>query len=163
MMNPIENTFGWEYARNGDLLRKVLGEYPSFHDSSVRSFCMQRARRAAVDGAGNALPPGCDRDLVDLKLEIVHNRFGPRPPEGGSDYIVTVELRNISKAEIDIVAMVEEAWIMDIKLTKTDDNFVKFDLNPNIGLDVVVTCSEVCVTSIRPFNRDTPFDRDSLV
>jgi YD repeat-containing protein len=48
-MNSSENTFGWEFARNGKLLPNVLGEYPSFHDSSVRSFCMRRARRSFVE------------------------------------------------------------------------------------------------------------------
>jgi Immunity protein 50 len=154
-MSPSENTFGWEFARNGELLRKVLGEYPSFHDSAVRSFCMRRARRSFVDDEGKPLPPGCERDLVDLTLEIAHNRFGPRPPESGSDYLISVELLNIKAADIDIMAMVEEAWIRDVNLTKTDNGLVRFDLNPNIGLDIVVTCHEVIVKSIQPYDRDT--------
>jgi Immunity protein 50 len=156
-MNPSENTFGWEFARNGKLLQNVLGEYPSFHDSSVRSFCMRRARRSFVDDEGKPLPPGCDRDLVDLTLEIAHNRFGPRPPEGDSDYIVTVDLLNIREVDIDINAMLEEAWIRDVNLTKMDNRLVRFDLNPNIGLDIAVTCHEVIVKSIRTYDRDTLF------
>jgi hypothetical protein len=108
-ITTTEKTFGWEFARNGKLLETVLGEYPSFHDSSVRSFCMQRARRSLVDDEGKLLPPGCDRDLVDLTLVIAHNCFGPRAPEGASDYLITVNLLNITAGEIDINAMLEEA------------------------------------------------------
>ncbi|MFC0694946.1 Imm50 family immunity protein [Paraburkholderia humisilvae] len=154
-MNSSENTFGWEIARYGKLLLNVLGEYPSFHDSSIRSFCMRRARRSLVDDKGSPLPPGCDRDLVDLTLEIAHNRYGPRPSEGNSDYLVTVNLLNITTGEIDINAMLEEAWIRDINLVKMDDGLVRFDLNPNLGLDLVVTCHEVIVESIQPYDRDT--------
>ncbi|MBN3759432.1 hypothetical protein [Burkholderia sp. Ac-20365] len=106
------------------------------------------------DDEGKPLPPGCDRDLVDLTLEIAHNCFGPRPPEGGSDYIVTVDLLNITKTDIDINAMIEEAWIRDVNLTKMDNGLIRFDLNPNIGLDIVVACHEVTVESIRPYDRD---------
>lgn len=147
-------TFGWEFARNGKLLRNVLGEYPSFHDSSIRSLCMQRARRSLVDEKGIPLPTGCDRDLVDLTLEIAHNRFGPRPPAGDSDYLITVKLLDITTGEIDIKAMLEEAWVRDINISKMDDGLVKFDLNPNLGLDLVVTCHEVIVESIQPYDRD---------
>ncbi len=115
---------------------------------------MRRARRSLVDDKGNSLPPGCDRDLVDLTLEIAHNRFGPRPSEGDLDYLVTVKLLNITKGEIDINAMLEEAWIRDINLAKMDDGLVRFDLNPNLGLDLVVTCHEVIVESIQPYDRD---------
>ncbi|CAB3763803.1 hypothetical protein LMG29542_04701 [Paraburkholderia humisilvae] len=116
---------------------------------------MRRARRSLVDDKGSPLPPGCDRDLVDLTLEIAHNRYGPRPSEGNSDYLVTVNLLNITTGEIDINAMLEEAWIRDINLVKMDDGLVRFDLNPNLGLDLVVTCHEVIVESIQPYDRDT--------
>jgi hypothetical protein len=152
-MNSSENTFGWEFSRNGELLRTVFGEYPSFHDSSVRSFCMRRARRSFVDDEGKPLPPGCDRDLVDLVLEIAHNRFGPRRSEGGSDYLITVNLLNITAGEIDIDAMLEEAWIMDINLTQMDNGLVRFDLNPNLGLDIIVTCQEIVIAAIQPYDR----------
>jgi hypothetical protein len=118
---------------------------------------MRRARRSFVEDEGKLLPPGCDRDLVDLTLEIAHNRFGPRRPEGGSDYIVTVDLLNIKTADIDINAMLEEAWIRDVNVTKMEDGLVRFDLNPNIGLDIVVTCHAIIVESIWPYDRDTLF------
>lgn len=115
---------------------------------------MQRARRSLVDEKGIPLPTGCDRDLVDLTLEIAHNRFGPRPPAGDSDYLITVKLLDITTGEIDIKAMLEEAWVRDINISKMDDGLVKFDLNPNLGLDLVVTCHEVIVESIQPYDRD---------
>ncbi|KXU87327.1 hypothetical protein CR51_35435 [Caballeronia megalochromosomata] len=98
--------------------------------------------------------PGCDRDFVDLILEIFHNRFGPRPAEGDSDYLVTVKFLNVKTAEIDANAMMEEAWIRDINLTREPNGSIKFDLNPNLGLDIVLTCEQVIVEAIEPYDRD---------
>ncbi|WP_244813607.1 Imm50 family immunity protein [Caballeronia sp. Lep1P3] len=152
-MNDDENTFGWELAKYGDLLRKVLGSYPSFHDSAVRALTIQRARLSYRDENGEALLPGQSRDLVDVSLEILHNRYGPRPETGQPDYIVKLQLRTVRSGEIDLNAMLEEAWIRDITLTKAENGLVKFDLNPNIGLDLVLLCEEVIVQSIEPYER----------
>lgn len=154
IMEDRENTFGWEFAKYGGLLLKALGEYPSFHDAAVRTLSIRRARRSFKDENGEPLFPGCERDLVDISLEILHNRYGPRPEKGQPDYVVTLQLRTVRSGEIDANAMLEEAWIRDINLTRQEDGLVKFDLNPNIGLDIVLTCEEVIVQSVTPYERD---------
>ncbi|MFM0323350.1 hypothetical protein [Caballeronia glebae] len=146
-------TFGWELAKNGFLFLEIFGEYPSFHDSAVQSFFMQRTRSSHTNDTGEPLIPGCERDLVDLTLEILHNRYGPRRVDGGADYLVTIKLLEIKSGNIDINAMLEEAWIRDINLTDESNGLVKFDLNPNIGLDIVLTCKEIIVDSIKPYHR----------
>ncbi|WP_087039405.1 hypothetical protein [Caballeronia arvi] len=150
------NTFGWEHAKYGGLLLKVLGDYPSFHDAIVRALTIRRARRSTVNENGEPLFPGTIRELVDIDLEILHNCAGPRPEAGQPDYAVAVQLRSVRAGEIDASAMIEEAWIRDITLSKEENGLVKFDLNPNIGLDLVVTCEEVIVQSITPYERDQP-------
>ncbi|WP_321799248.1 Imm50 family immunity protein [Caballeronia sp. J97] len=146
-------SFGWELAKNSFLFPKILGEYPSFHDSAVQSFFMQRVRSSHVNDEGEPLAPGCERDLVDLTLEILHNRYGPRHANDGADFLVTIKLLDIKAGNIDINAMLEEAWIRDITLTQATSGLIEFDLNPNIGLDVVLTCKEIIVESIRPYYR----------
>jgi hypothetical protein len=72
-------------------------------------------------------------------LEILHNRYGPRREDNAPDYAIVIKLLDIKTSEIDINAMLDEAWIRDIELTKESSGLIRFDLNPNIGLDIVLT------------------------
>ncbi|SAL04901.1 hypothetical protein AWB78_07187 [Caballeronia calidae] len=155
MKNETE-TYGWGLARNGFSLPRVIGSYPSFHDSAVQSFLMQRTRTSRLDDDGHPLFPGCERDFVDLTLEILHNRYGPQNTDGCPDYVVVVKLMEIISGEIDINAMIEEAWIREIKLSREDNGLITFDLNPNLGLNIVLTCREVVIDSIKPYYRQLP-------
>ncbi|WP_090871143.1 Imm50 family immunity protein [Paraburkholderia diazotrophica] len=142
--------------KNNSLLIKIFGEYPSFHDSAVRTFCMQRKRRSFESVEGKPLPNGRSRDLLDLELEVLHNRYGPLRSDGSPDYLVVLEFLDIRSSEIDVNAMLEEASIMDISLSKEPNGLIKLDLMPNIGLDIRLTCKEVVVSSIRPYLRGEP-------
>lgn len=153
-MNSQNKTWGWEHARNSILLIKIFGEYPSFHDSAVRTFCMQRKRRSFESAECKPLPAGCSRDLVDLKLEVLHNRYGPLHIDGSPDYLVLLEFLDIRSSEIDVNAMLEEASVMDISLSEEPNGLIKLDLIPNIGLDIRLTCREVVVSSVQPYIRD---------
>lgn len=152
-MNSQNKTWGWEHATNGTLLLHIFGEYPSFHDSAVRTFCMQRKRQSSQSAKGKPLPAGQARDLVDLSLEVLHNRYGPPRSDGSPDYLIRLEFLDIRTSEIDVNAMLEEASIMDISLSREPDGLIKFDLLPNIGLDLRLTCTEVVVSSIEPYIR----------
>jgi hypothetical protein len=44
-------------------------------------------------------------------------------------------------------------WVMNMTLSRQTDGLLVFDLEPNIGLDVQVTCAEVAVLGIRPYTR----------
>src|SRR5262249_16991888 len=153
-MNSQNKTWGWEHAKNSILLIKIFGEYPSFHDSAVRTFCLQRKRRSFESSEGKLLPPGRSRDLVDLKLEVLHNRYVPLHSDGRPDYLVVLEFLDIVSSEIDVNAMLEEASIINISLSEEHGGLIKLDLMPNIGLDVRLTCKEVVVSSIQPYIRD---------
>lgn len=152
-MKSEDKTWGWELAENSDLLLKIFGCFPSFHDSAVLTFRLQRKRRSSEDTEGARLPVGRARYLVDLQLEILHNRYAAPRSDCGSDSLVVVDLLDIRESEIDVNAMLEEASITDISLSKDSRDLIKFDLMPNIGLDIKLTCKEVVVTGINPYKR----------
>ena len=150
----VENkTWGWELAKNSDMLVKILGKYPSFHDSAVMTFSLQRKRRSFQSVESKPLPAGRVRYLVDLQLEVLHDRYAAPRPDGGSDYLVVLDILDIQSSEIDVNAMLEEASIMKISLCNAPDDLVQFELEPNIGLDIRLTCKEVVVSAVRPYNR----------
>ncbi|CAB3755496.1 Imm50 family immunity protein [Paraburkholderia solisilvae] len=153
-MGSENKSWGWELATGSDLLVKVFGEYPSFHDSAVTTFCMQRQRRSFESADGTLLPHGRVRYLVDVKLEVLHNRYGKPRCDGGLDYLVVLDLLDVRTSEIDVNAMLEEASIMEISLSSIPNGLISFDLMPNIGLDVRLTCKEVVVSAVRPYSRN---------
>jgi hypothetical protein len=149
-----EKTWGWELATNSALLRKVFGCYPSFHDSAVASFSLSRKRKSAEGLDGKPLLRGTERYVVDLRLEILHDRYGPPHADGDPDCIVVVDLLDIRTSDIDVNAMLEEATIMEIRIKSAADNLVSFDLMPGVGLDIRLTCKEIAISEIKPYRRD---------
>ncbi|MFM0038838.1 hypothetical protein [Paraburkholderia strydomiana] len=65
-----------------------------------------------------------------------------------------LDLLDIHSSEIDVDAMLEEASIMQISLSAAPDDLIRFDLEPNIGLDIRLTCKEVVVSAVRPYRRN---------
>nr|WP_201695999.1 Imm50 family immunity protein [Paraburkholderia hiiakae] len=141
-------------AENSDLLIKIFGCYPSFHDSAVLTFRLQRKRRSYENMEGERLPVGQARYLVDLQLEILHNRYAAPRSDGGSDYMVVVDLLDIMTSEMDVNAMLAEASISDITLSKRRRDLINFDLMPNIGLDIKLSCKEILIVGIKPYKRN---------
>jgi hypothetical protein len=62
-------------------------------------------------------------------------------------------LQDVKTANIDVNAMLQDSWVMNMTLSRQTDGLLVFDLEPNIGLDVQVTCAEVAVLGIRPYTR----------
>lgn len=153
-MEKSEETWGWDLATNGESLAMVLGGYPSFHDSAVSTFSMRRGRQTRESVDACLLPDNRTRDLVDVQLEVLHNRYGALPRVGQSDFVVVLEFRDVRTSDIDINAMLEEATIMEMSLSKLPGGLLKLDLMPNVGLDIRLTCKEVVVNSLRPYTRD---------
>ncbi|WNC93681.1 hypothetical protein RI103_23115 [Paraburkholderia sp. FT54] len=153
-MDTSNKTWGWELAKNGAWLAVILGAYPSFHDSAVRSFCMRRCRQTSEGLDGQSLAGGSTRELVDIQLEVLHNRYGAPPVAGRPDHVVVLDCLDVRTSEIDANAMLEEATIMDMSLSETPGGLIALDLVPNVGLDIRLTCKEVVVSEVRPYNRD---------
>ncbi|SIT47213.1 conserved hypothetical protein [Paraburkholderia piptadeniae] len=152
-MNSPEKTWGWDLATNGETLAMVLGGYSSFHDSAVRSFCMRRTRESREGVDGHQLPGMQTRDVVDVCLEVLHNRYGPPPVDGRPDRIVVIDCLDVRTSEIDVNAMLEEATIMEMSLALVPGGLLKLDLLPNVGLDVRLTCAEVVISDMLPYVR----------
>ncbi|MFM0225587.1 hypothetical protein [Paraburkholderia dipogonis] len=152
-MDSSNKTWGWDLAKNGAWLAVILGGYPSFHDSAVRSFCMRRCRQSREGVDGRPLPGGRTRELVDIQLEVLHNRYGAPPVADRPDHLVVLDCLDIRTSEIDVDAMLEEATIMDMSLSAMPDGLIKVDLVPNVGLDIRITCKEVFVSAVRPYSR----------
>jgi hypothetical protein len=149
-----DKTWGWHLAKAGDWLQLVLGGYSSFHDSAVRSFCLQRIRNTTEDVNGLPLPENRTRELLDLRLEVFCNRYGAPSVPGRPDYIAVLDFRDIRASNIDVNGMVEEATIMEMTLAETLDELIQLDLTPSIGLDIRLTCKEVVVVDMRPYTRE---------
>ncbi len=154
-MNTPEQTWGWELATHSELLKKMLGAYSSFHDSAVRSFCMSRQRETRESVDGRPMAGTRTRDLVDVRLEVLHNRYGPAPLDRHHDYVIFLDCLDVRTANIDVNAMLEEATVMELTLTKVEGGLIKLDLMPNVGLDVQLTCTQVVVSEIQPYVRPT--------
>jgi len=152
-VNDPEKTWGWELATHSDVLKETLGGYSSFHDSAVRSFSMSRSREVCEGKDGRSLPATRTRDVVDVRLEVLHNRYGPLPVEGCSDYVVIVDCLDVRTAEIDVNAMLEEASVMEMTLSKDEEGLIQLDLLPNVGLDVRLACAQVVVSDMHPYVR----------
>ncbi|MPW18335.1 hypothetical protein GCT13_15795 [Paraburkholderia sp. CNPSo 3157] len=152
-MSSPEKTWGWDLATNGETLATVLGGYSSFHDSAVRSFCMRRTRESRESVDGRQMPGTQTRDVVDVRLEVLHNRYGPPPVDGRPDRIVVIDCLDVRTSEIDVNAMLEEATIMEMSLAQVPGGLLKLDLLPNVGLDVRLTCAEVIISDMLPYVR----------
>lgn len=154
-MSQSENkTWGWELATNADALVTHLGGYPSFHDAAVRSLCMRRWRKTRKGLDGRDLPDGIMRTVVDVRLEVLHNCYGPPPTDGRVDRMVVIDCLDVRQSEIDVDAMLEEATIMEMTLSRVD-GMIKLDLLPNVGLDVRLTCVQVSVIDMLPYVRSS--------
>jgi hypothetical protein len=153
-MSNANKTWGWHLAKDGEWLATVLGGYSSFHDSAVRSFCLQRFRRTHEGVNGLPLPQDRTRELLDLRLEVFHNRYGAPPVSGHPDYIAVLDFLDIRASNIDVNGMVEEATIMEMTLAETLEGLIQLDLTPNVGLDIRLTCKEAVVVDLRPYTRE---------
>ena len=153
-MSSPHKTWGWELATNGETLAETLGGYPSFHDSAVRSFCMRRGRQTREGVDGHLQPGARTREVVDVRLEVLHNRYGPPSVAGRPDRIVVLDCLDVRTSEIDVNAMLEEATIMEMTLTQVPGGLLKLDLLPNVGLDIRLTCKQVTVADMQPYTRD---------
>lgn len=94
------------------------------------------------------------RELLDLRLEVLHNRYGAPPVSDRPDYIAVLDFLDIRTSDIDVNGMIEEATIMEMTLTEMPGELIQLDLTPNVGLDIRLTCKEVVVVDMRPYKHD---------
>lgn len=100
------------------------------------------------------------RTIIDVRLEGPHSCYGPPPTDGQVDRIVVIDCLDVRQSEIDLDAMLEEATIMEMTLSRVD-GFIKLDLLPNVGLDVRLTCVQVAIVDMLPYVRSSAWKDDS--
>lgn len=130
--------FGWGEVGNSILLKNVFGYWPAFHDAHVLSIKMEHGKRAT--GA------------VDLTIELRHwGQDDPNWIARGPDCTVTLTLFDIKIADISMDAFVQDNWVCDVCFTRTDDNLLLFELDPNSGVSIFLACVSAEITRIEPY------------
>jgi hypothetical protein len=158
LSNMKEETSAWSLATGSELLLKLFGEYPSFHDAMVRSVCIERAKRLKLPALGTLFDPR-ELEFVDVIVELKHRQFRSREESVGQlDYGVTVALLDVVACDIDVNAMLTDSFVSEITLSKGDNQLFMFDLEPNAGLSMQVECAGVEVRAAWPYPALSPFD-----
>lgn len=142
----------WRVVKDNEFLLKVFGRYPSFHDASVLSVSMERAKRMRRhDPADGPVDPR-RLEYVDVILEVLHREHRSAAERiERSDYAVMIALLDVRSANIDVNAMLDDSFVSEISLRHQPDGLLVFDLEPNIGLEVHLVCAAVEIRSIRPY------------
>lgn len=120
---------------------------------------MRRLRKTSTGLDGQDLTHGLMRTMVDVRLEVLHNCYGPPPTNGRVDRMVVIDCLDVRQSEIDVDAMLEEATIMEMTLSRVD-GLIKLDLLPNVGLDVRLTCVQVVISDMPPYVRSSVWKAD---
>lgn len=150
-MNELSDS-AWATVKDSGLLLKIFGEYPSFHDASVLSIAMERAKRMKRHDPAKGAADARSLELVDVMLEVLHREYQPDvKPTERLNYAVTIALLDVRSANIDINAMLADSFVSEISWRHHAGGLLEFDLEPNIGLDVRLVCAEAEVRSIRPY------------
>jgi hypothetical protein len=158
LSNMKEKTSAWSLAHGSELLLKMFGEYPSFHDAMVSSVCIERAKRLKSPTPETLFDPR-KLEVVDVVVELKHRQFRSREERVGQvDYGVTVALLDVVACDIDVNAMLADSFVSEITLSKGDNQLFIFDLEPNAGLSMQVECAGVDVRAAWPYPAPSPFD-----
>lgn len=145
----MESTYdaAWLDVKNHELIFNVFKDYPAFEDGNITSVCMQRGQRPQ-DKLGSK---GEQKPIVDVVLEI--NENSARQPDDKMmrpDYTLKLIFLDVCSAHIDLGEMIEDSYISEVKLHRRSDGKFLFEVEPFNGLEVLLTCADIEVLSIKP-------------
>lgn len=130
---------GWGYVQNSDLIRKVFGYFPVFHDAHVLSICMEHGKRK--------------KEAVDVIIELHHwGQDDPNWASRGIDCIIALSFFDIRSTNISMNDFVLDNWVCEIGISKNENGMLVFDLEPNSGVEIHLECESAEVTRIQPFH-----------
>jgi hypothetical protein len=137
-MDDVDD-YGWSEVGNSILLKKVFGYWPAFHDAHVLSIRMEHGKRGP--------------QLVDVTIELRHwGQDDPNWVARGIDCVATLTLFGVTIADISMDAFVHDNWVGDVCFTKTDDNLLLFELDPNSGASIFVACNFAEIIEVKPYH-----------
>lgn len=130
--------YGWGEVGNAILLKKVFGYWPAFHDAHVLSIKMEYGKRGARE--------------LDVAIELRHwGQDNPNWVARGPDCVITLILLEVKIADVSVDAFVHDNSVGDLCFTRTDDNLLLFELDPNSGASVFLACTSAEITRIEPY------------
>ena len=135
--------YGWGEVGGSMLLKKVFGYWPAFHDAHLLSIKIEH-RRAGVGE-------------VDVTIELRHwGQDDPNWVARGADCVITLTLVDVKIADIALDAFVQDTSVGDVCFTRTDDNLLLFELEPNSSGSVFLVCASAEITGIEPYRAPVP-------
>ncbi|SIT35474.1 hypothetical protein BN2475_50045 [Paraburkholderia ribeironis] len=116
-MNKMDEVSGiaWPVVKDSEVLLKLFGRYPSFHDANVLSITMERAKRMRRYEPLNGPVDPHRLEFVDVILEVLHREDRPAAERiERPDYAITIALLDVRSADIDINAMLDDSFVSEI-------------------------------------------------
>ena len=128
-------------VRNSDIVLKVYGYWPSFHDAEIVKFCL----RWSKEGSSH---------IADAVISIHHwGQDNPSFECSGPDCIIEFLCRHLSNANIQADELAAGGWVEEIQISKrTDDGRLTFDVRPLSRFDVRFDCNTIEVVGIYPYS-----------
>ena len=122
---------------NSDIVLKVYGYWPAFHDAEVVEFCLKLTKEG-------------DRHIVDAAISLHHwGQDNPKFVSPGPDCIIKFLCRDLSDANIQVNELTGGGWVEEIHISeKKDDSRLTFDVRPLSGFDVRFDCKTIEIVGI---------------
>ncbi|MPV68712.1 Imm50 family immunity protein [Burkholderia sp. BE17] len=123
---------------NSDLVIKVYGYWPSFHDSEVVDFGIHTTKIE-------------EKYVTDIKITILHRgQDNPQWKRAGPTCCIEISCRNVSNVDLKLNDIAGGNWIQELNITGAGDVGVDLELVPLAGLDLRLKCEVIEVAGIYP-------------
>ncbi|KWF37697.1 hypothetical protein WT56_03085 [Burkholderia pseudomultivorans] len=125
-------------VEHGWLIRRIFGDWPSFHDAELLSVTL---RRVASNGAAH----------TDMELTLRHdgqdNPAGSVPP---TPCRITFVFEQVDGDTFSTENVCYPSWIYDLRFSRCDDGRIQIDLYPSTGFEILLQCRAARVARIEP-------------
>ena len=123
-------------VENSELVRKIYGYWPSFHDAEIVEFGVKLFK---FEG----------RNIANATIKVCHSgQDDPKWVQPGSECVIEFVCVDISNVEVGLNDLPAGGWIDEINISMKDDGQFEFDVRPSAGLDIKLSCASVSVAAI---------------